>query len=659
MPEQAGQNGRVLEFSGFRLSLHGRRLTRADGDHVPLRPRIYDLLALFATRPGELLEKRVIMDAVWPDTHVDDNNLNQAISELRRSLGDDWHEPRFIITVPRRGYQFVATVRIVDDVRPEPPMGATGLASRLQLRTSRREPATIPRHARVSRMVAWSALPLVAVVALIVSMRSPPATIRPAPLERSIAVMPFSDMSALGDQAYFADGLAEELIDHLTRIDALDVIARASSFTFRDRDADARTIGEALGASHLLQGSVRREADDLRISARLVDAATGMNLWSETFERKLDDVFAIQEEVARSVAGALAIQLGVGESLRAIGDTDDVAAYDAVLKARAWVNQESRQALVEAARLYREALQRDPDFAVAWAELARVLSTYQYLVPDRAVDVRDEMERAVNRALEIEPDLWIAHAVQGDLLSRRRDWAGAMRSYERFRNLAPTQANINTEFLIPLLLGNVDEAVAWSRASIAINPLSLRVSRDAQIALMRADRFDEAEAEYERSLDLVGDRVSIEHYRLMRIWDDAEPETVQEQMRLVANLGSSIAPTISAVSEVFDDPDAALEILREAAHDPVNQDSLRLPTLAAWLSHYGDPELALDLLRRTYVELESTTYVMLWNPPLGDVRRLPEFKALVTELGMVEYWRSTGEWGYFCRPLGESDFECA
>lgn len=508
-------------------------------------------------------------------------------------------------------------------------------------------------------MVALSTLPLVAVVALIVSIRSPPATIESAPLERSIAVMPFADISALGDQAYFADGLTEELIDHLTRIDALDVIGRASTFTFRDRDTDARTIGEALGASHLLQGSVRREADDLRISARLVDAATGMNLWSETFERKLDDVFAIQEEVARSVADALAIQLGVGESLRAIGDTDDVAAYDAVLKARAWVNQESRQALVEAARLYREALQRDPDFAVAWAELARVLSTYQYLVPDRAVDVRDEMERAVNRALEIEPDLWIAHAVQGDLLSRRRDWAGAMRSYERFRNLAPTQANINTEFLIPLLLGDVDEAVAWSRASIAINPLSLRVSRDAQIALMRADRFDEAEAEYERSLDLVGDRVSIEHYRLMRIWDDAEPETVQEQMRLVANLGSSIAPTISAVSEVFDDPDAALEILREAAHDPVNQDSLRLPTLAAWLSHYGDPELALELLRRTYVELESTTYVMLWNPPLGDVRRLSEFKALVAELGMVEYWRSTGEWGDFCRPLGESDFECA
>lgn len=652
MPESTSQNTRRFEFAGFRLDLSRRRLTSPAGENVPLRARIFDLLTLFVIRQGELLEKRAIMNALWPNTHVDENNLNQAISELRRALGDDWHAPRFIVTVPLRGYQFVAPVRASDSSATDATSATRSPSEIKQPSAAHRAPAYRTGARTVTRITVASIplIALVAVAALIAALRSPPATRVAALPERSVAVMPFVDISPDADQAYFADGFSEEIINHLALVDELRVIARSSSFALRTREADSRAIGATLGASHLLRGSVLREGSELRVAARLIDATSGTSVWSQTYLQPLDEVFTLHEEIARSVAGALMIRLGAGTSLRTAGETRNVDAYDAVLKARAWVNQEGAQALINAARLYREALTHDAEFAIAWAGLARVLSTYQYLVPDEAENVEEEMEYAVERALEIEPELWLAHAVQGDLLARRRDWAGAMASYERFRELAPAEANINTEFLIPFLLGDVGEAVAWARASIDIDPLSLRVSRDAQIALMRAGRFEDADAEYERSRDLPGDRISVEHYKLMRIWEDAGIDTIRAQMLLVADLGSAIAPTIYAVADSLDDRAMVLSILREAAEAPTNQDSLRLPTLAAWLSHFGDPELAVRLLHRTYLELGSTTYLLLWNPPLAPARSLPEFEQLVTELGMVDYWRSTGAWGDFCRP---------
>jgi len=635
----------VFEFEGFTLDLASRRLVGAGGAEILLRPRVFDLLAFLVSNPGELLDKHALLAEIWPDIRADENNLNQAISVLRGALGEDAHKPRLIATVPRRGYQFVASVRAVD--------------ASLGAQTSVREPADplghpLPR----ARGRSWlSAVVAAVVVSLLLGaamstrlFRAPSVASEPP----TIAVLPFDDLSPGADQGYFVDGLAEELIDHLARVEELQVISRSSSFTFRAQNASTQTIGAALGATRLLQGSVRRAGEQVRVSATLIDAPSGMVTWSQTFERRRQDVFRLQNEIARAVTNALLPELGVEPRFRSIGGTTNIDAYEAVLKARAWDRLGGDTDLEKAIDLYREALQHDPDYAEAWAELARMLVSYQYFVTDQTDDVTPDLERAVDRALELEPDLWLAHAIRGEVRARRRDWTGAMQSYARYRELVPEEARVCAAMLVPYLLGDAEEGVACTRAARALDPLSINVSRDAMIAFMRAGRDAEAVKEYERGRDLVGNRVSVEHYRLMQIWNGADADEIEAQMRIVAGQSGAFGSVVAAIDRV-----AALALLQAAATDPVYRDSLRLPILAAWISHYGDPELAAELLYRAFIDLGNTTYLLLWNPDLADARRQPMFKRLVTELGMVGYWRSTGNWGDFCRPLVEDDFECS
>jgi TolB-like protein/DNA-binding winged helix-turn-helix (wHTH) protein len=332
----------VVEFSGFRLERGKRRLTGPEGMEIPLTPKAFNTLAYLAAHPGEVLDKQALFDAVWPGVVVEENNLNQAVSALRRALGDNPQDPRFIATVPRRGYRFVAPVRFVgaaDDRAPRAAPAASPFAGGGTPEPAHTLAAALrTRHGRARTFGALAVIALV-VPATLALWR---ADVRPAPANRtppaesaaatatapatvaktpaaaaagaSLAVLPFRNLSADPDEELFADGLSEELINRLEQVQGLRVIGRTSSFVYKNHDEDLRGIGEALGVRSLLEGSVRKGQGRLRVAAQLIDASTGFVRWSQTYDRAEGNALAIQEDIARAAVDALSAALGAEEA---------------------------------------------------------------------------------------------------------------------------------------------------------------------------------------------------------------------------------------------------------------------------------------------------------------------------------------------------------
>ena len=264
---------RVYEFGDFRLDGSTRALLRRDGTAVPLTPKALETLAHLVEHAGTVLDKDDLMRAVWPDTAVEENNLNQHISLLRRALGEGRGDRRYIATVPGRGYQFVGRVRVT--------AGSAARAGRTE--------------------------------------------------ETSIAVLPFVNVSADPHYDYFGDGIAEELITALSRLEHVRVAARTSAFSFKGRQADVREIAEKLGVDLVLEGSLRKSGSRLRIAAQLINAADGCHMWSDRYEREMDmrDVFEVQDEITIAVVNALRLKLPGGETAPVLRHpTASVEAHD-------------------------------------------------------------------------------------------------------------------------------------------------------------------------------------------------------------------------------------------------------------------------------------------------------------------------------------------
>ncbi len=508
-----------------------------------------------------------------------------------------------------------------------------------------------------------------AVIAALPSAPSPASAPRPAkaparqhagtvPLEHSIAVLPFANLSSDPEQEYFSDGLTEELINQLAHIKGLRVVARTSCFVFKGRHEDLRLVGEKLVVGRVLEGSVRKAGKRLRVTAQLIDCADGYHLWSETFDRELDDVFAIQDDIARAVAGALGSVLATAGSPAMAGGTESVEAYDLYLRARALLGRPTPAAIERSATLYREALALDPRFALAWTGLARAMFYAMLYVPERARQAQAQMDQAIERAITLAPELWATHAVICQREIYRHHWQAADEAARRA--LAPgSDADsllANGRYL--LSVGRATEASAHLRAACATDPLSGSASAALQIALTILGHDEEADAEYRRGEDLVGNRHVAEHTALLRAWNrGAPPATLREHLRHYQDpVQMSVELELPALIE---QPEAARHRLLRAFDDPAYQDSTRQFRLAVWAALFGDIDLALGALRRAYVELQSQVSFLIWLPIYRPVRADPRFKQLLRDLGLVDYWRASGNWGEFARPAGAEDFEAS
>jgi len=383
---------------GFRLGpwdvLPDEGALRGPGAELHLEPKQMDLLMLLVRRHGDVVTKEEILDEVWPGSYVAEVALKRNISVQRRALGDDAQQPRFIKTIHRRGYQLLTA--------PLP----------LALTTPPTEPAADPP-------------PMPDRISLAPGSR------------RSIAVLPFADMSRDKDQDYFCEGMAEEIINALCKIEGLSVVSRTSAFQFKASSADTREIGRKLGVGTLLEGSVRKAGGRLRITVQLVDVDDGYHLWSERYDRQIQDVFAVQDEIAAHVAQALRLHLDPREqALLRRGSTHDIEAYDYYLRGRKFYFQYGRREIDYARRLFSRAIECDPHYALAHAGLADCWS-FIFLYSQRTDAVRAEAEAASRRAVELDSDSAQVQASRGIALSLSRRDVEAEWAFEKAIRIDP------------------------------------------------------------------------------------------------------------------------------------------------------------------------------------------------------------------------------
>jgi len=374
MPQHVG-------FGDYRFRLDTGQLW-SRGQEVRLTPKAAGVLTALVSNAGSPVSKGDLFAAVWPDVAVTDDALTTCIQELRRVLGDDAKHPKFIETRHRRGYRFIAELS--------------------------RDPAPTPD--------------------------SPPAA---PPVVSSIAVLPFVDMSASQDQEYLCDGLAEELINALTQVDGLRVASRTASFQFRGKGADVRAVGQQLNVETLLEGSVRKSGDRLRVTVQLIEVDSGHHRWSHRFDGRFADVFAMQDEIAESVATSLRGAAISPREKRALHHPHTgMAAYELYLRGRQHLPRMRHADLQTAAALFRQAIELDARYGPAHAGLATAHATLYEWFGANDADLA-AAERAGQRALELAPDLAEAHVARGCALALSRRYDDAAREFEEAIRLNP------------------------------------------------------------------------------------------------------------------------------------------------------------------------------------------------------------------------------
>ncbi len=487
----------------------------------------------------------------------------------------------------------------------------------------------------------------------------------------SLAVLPFLDLSQAKDQEYLGDGLAEEILNHLAQVPALRLVGRTSSFSFKGKDDDLRTIGSKLGVAHLLEGSVRKSGDRIRITAQLIATSDSSQLWSKTYDRNLTDVFAVQDEIASDVAQALSVKLDAVMLNTAQGGTTNVDAYDRYLRWRQlfFAEYDDEEHERQRVQLAREAVALDPEFVLGWDALARSLDGLAREVDGvQAERLREEAAQVRARIAELAPDHWIVKRDRAYALWREGKWAEAIALTREIMEGGPMsyeRAYPYTELIF--CVGYLDETVAVVEQLRTIEPLAMFISRDLQFDYTAARRLDDAEAEYQRSLPLEGDDTEptgLAFHRMLAR-PDADPKALRDlHGRLVKLLDW---PFLLDLGGVLDDRAAMLANLREAAKDPAYGGGrggivFQMETADA----LGDADLTADALRR-YLEsvdgfadrrMNHRAYWQFWTAPHSKLRAHPEFKRLLIQTGVADYWRNTGRWGDGCKPVGADDFQC-
>jgi TolB-like protein len=507
-------------------------------------------------------------------------------------------------------------------------------------------------------------VPQTAIATAVAEQAANAAITEPAPAAiptNSIAVLPFDNLSSEAEQEYFSDGLTEELLNQLAQVKDLQVAGRTSSFAFKDSDADLRTISATLGVAHVLNGSVRKNGNQLRITAQLVKADDGYELWSDSYDRELTDVFVIQDEIAQAVTTALSITIGAGDFGRP-GMTRNIEAYDAYLQAlRSFHDFSGPTAMRNAIDQVERAVAFDPDFSRAWLLLIEIYqNSNQFLTaeqradfPARVAEARAKIRTATPDLPELQLDDAQELIAQGKLVDAERvmlDYLGSAGA-----SSAPAAAAYAN---LLLLVGRQREALRYLQQARRLDPLDVQMSWFLIQGYLSLGRYAETDAEIERGLSLEGMEQFIQGQRMFLEFQRGDAVAAQ---RAIQAMDATPAFNFTLAQMWVDgDREGGLAFIRELIHRPGATGAIY--TIAAqWATLLGDPQLALDL-RNGKGEVadfigERRDVSSLWHPYASGMRQLPGFREWLDELGIVNYWRTTGNWADLCRPVND-DFEC-
>src|SRR3954471_11291361 len=438
---------RAIRFDGWQVSFASGEVTK-DGHTHRLQDQPLQILDELTTRPGEVVTREQLIARLWPKGVVEfDTGLNTAVRKLRIALGDDADTPRYIETLPRKGYRFVAPLDPLPPPRSfsESPVVAPDAPVSGRRASDRRAPL---------RRLAWGFGSLIAAAALaVVAWNMPGKMFQAGTVSATlptIVVLPLVDMSVQQNEQALCDGLTEELSNWLAHIPTLRVVARTSAFAFKGLNTDVREIGRQLGATHVLEGSLRRSGNQLRITTQLIEADTGLHIWSKSFDLPLGDIFLIEDAVSRQVAEALHLTLSAATAEQwAQRQPEKTEAYELYLLGRARQHKRTADDNVKAAEFFRRAITADPQYALAQVGLAETLLNDLSLNRAPLEDVSAEAEPLINRALALSPNLNDALAVKGWLLTEEFRLDEALPLLQKVTEANPNDASSHR------FLGNV------------------------------------------------------------------------------------------------------------------------------------------------------------------------------------------------------------
>jgi TolB-like protein/DNA-binding winged helix-turn-helix (wHTH) protein/Tfp pilus assembly protein PilF len=578
----------IYRFGAYSLDARERVLLR-DGKPVTLPPKDLETLLVLVESAGHIVEKEDLLKRVWPGVFIEEGNLSRRIFNLRQILGEGPDGRAFIETIPKRGYRFSsapADLPTPPSAPAENPVVSNG-----------------PGHKRIAWLWPVALSAVLVVIAILVS-RHVWSQHTDGKARLMLAVLPFQNMSGDSHEDYFAEGLTEEMIAQLGQLQPrqLGLIARTSIVRYKDTKESASQIGKELGVGYLLEGSVRRGGERVRITAQLIRTSDQTHLWSETYERPLTDFLDIQREIAEKVTHSLSLQLLPANT--ANYNSLNVQSYDKYLLGRHDLRQGTAESIEKSIEHFQDAIAenpRDARFYAALGEAHEALTTY-YSSPKQQMP---EVKSAAMQALQLDPNLANAHVLLGDVhLLFDWDWAAAEKEYNRALEINPSLPEAQLGFATYLgTLGRFDEALSHVEQAYVSDPLAIDTRNDALWIYYFSGRMKDTVEQAQKAIELEpssGLPYALLAMAYARMGEKAQTIEMAEKARTLSNSPSIMSTTASALAQVGQEKQAR-SLLKQAIENSRNHYLCRF-LVATTYSELGDKEQTLQSLEEGYLQ---------------------------------------------------------
>ncbi len=648
-------------FLDFELS-EGEFCLIRGGQRIALEPKALRVLTLLVRRAGHLVDKRELLESVWPNSFVEENTLTRTITILRRELGDSSRDSKIIETVPTRGYRFIAPVTALEEESRTATANSealivsmigrsigseSGLPSQPPgLRLLGEQQDQTPVAEIVSGQRNWasrkwllvgavSALVLAGVTTYTLTRRRPADA--KAPKITSLAVLPLKNLSGDPAQEYFADGMTEEVIGRLSMIRGLRVISRTSVMQFKDTRLSTPEIARKLGVDALVEGSVMREGNRIRVHAQLIRASTDEHFWSESYDRELGDVLTLESEVAQSIAQSVEVTVSGEERARLVtARSVSPEVYEDYLKGLA-AQGNSMEEVEKQIALFDEAIRKDPTFAPSYVGLAGAYASLgTVFVGASPAETRPKVISAAQKALELDPELADAHVELANIYMREWNWTEAEAEYRRALDLNPNDAVAHDGLSDWLLChGRMEEALAWARRARDLDPLG-NSGHAIGWTLFNAHRYDEAIREFRDVLAVrPDDRLPLMPLGWALIGNHQAEKAIPELEEAVSVTNRSPG-VISALIWAYAHAGRRADALRLLGELKKRQQTGYVPA-GAFVHAYlglGDNDEAFAWFERAYREQSNILIYIKVFPLYDPLRGDPRFQDLVRRVGL-------------------------
>lgn len=649
--------GAVFRFGSYELRPSSRELLKY-GTKLKIRPQPFQVLTLLLDRDGGVVTREELREKLWSrETFVDfEHGLNTAVKELRAIVGDSAGNPRYIETIPRLGYRFIASIERIEATKKVPavPLPVAPIEPPALASDGVPAPLAVPLSgASAGRAILrqWWFPASVAVVLLVVFgvylVRSHAHSGHTAAAGRTmLAVLPFTNLTGDAGQEYFSDGLTEEMITQLGRSDPqhLGVIARTSVMHYKNSQEQLRQIGSELGVQYVLEGSVRRDSNRVRITAQLIRVGDQTHIWAREYDRQLSSLLVVQGEIAQEISDEIQLTLGgehpaAAKQLRTLSPSTSYEAYDLYLRGRYFWNKRTHEGFQQAASYFQQAIDKDPNYAAAYSGLAdadALMSTWHQAPPTEAMPMA---RAAALKALQLDESLAEAHTSLALIEeSYDYDWQAAEKEYRRAIQLDPGYSTAHEWYAECLSFeGRFNEALAESERAHQLDPLSLIIATDNGVILLYSRQYDRAIEQLRSVIDM--DPKFERAYSIVYAY--AQVGRFADALAAVENLRRAEGPT-SAVwaSQAYvyarwgkqKESREALAKVQALTRHSESHDPFVLMVYAA----LGQKDDAINMLRDAYAAHSSIMTSLKVDPIFDPLRDDPRYTELLSRVGLAQ-----------------------